>query len=62
VPPRTRYVLTFEDAGGEADPPPEVRLRALLKTALRRDRLRCVEAREENPVEEEDGDGVVPRQ
>lgn len=45
-PPRERIVLVFEDLGcidlDGREVPLGVRLRQLLKTALRRDRLRCL--------------------
>jgi len=43
----TRYLVTLETAG--AGPPPMVRIKRLLKAALRVYGLRCVGLREEAP-------------
>jgi hypothetical protein len=58
----TLYRLTLEAAEGDDATPPAVRLKQTLKTALRRDRLRCTRAEQLawgawGPVD--DGRGLV---
>jgi hypothetical protein len=48
--------LTLADAGGRT-PPPEVRLRRLLKLLLRTFGFRCVEVREHDPAATTAADG-----